>query len=92
VVGQAINDALGRCSYNWEDYRRDGRTCDPHLEAGQWIEQAGADYQAVCHAAGLCPDAVRDAVLNTPNRIGPIYLAGPEIRKRRTARPEGKAA
>ena len=81
VLGQAILDALGRSGYNPKEYRRDGGTYDPRLEARQWIEQGGLD-----------PDAVRAAVLNTPDRIGPIYL-GPQTRpRRRTARPEGKAA
>jgi hypothetical protein len=89
VLGQAINDALGRASYNPKEYRRDGGTYDPHLEARQWIEQGGPDFQAVCHAAGLDPDAVRDAVL--AGRVGPPHLATDRPR-RRIARTEGRAA
>jgi hypothetical protein len=86
VLGQATNDALGRASYNPREYPRDGGTYDPRLEAREWIEQGGPDFQAVCGLAGVDADAV------LAGRVGPIYLAGPEIRKRRTVRPEGKAA
>lgn len=87
VLGQAINDALGRASYNKNEYRRDG---NPHLEALAWIREGGPDFQAVCHAAGLDPDGVRDAVL--AGRVGPPYLGSLETRKRRPARAEGRAA
>jgi hypothetical protein len=81
VVTQAVLDATGRSSYNRAEYRRDG---DPRLEAREWIEQGGPDFQAVCHAAGVCPDAVRDAVLNAPDRIGQIYLSSPPTRAKRS--------
>jgi hypothetical protein len=87
VLGQAILDALGRSGYNPKEYRRDGGTYDPRLEARLWILEGGEDFRTVAALAGLDPDAVRAAVLNTPDRIGPIYLAGPETRKRRTSQP-----
>lgn len=55
-------------------------------EARQWIEQAGSDFRAVCGLAGVDADAM------LAGRVGPIHLAGPGTRKRRTAQPEGKAA
>jgi hypothetical protein len=85
VLGQAILDALGRSSYNRAEYRRDG---DPRLEARQWIEQGGPDFEAVCQLAGVCPDAVRERVL--AGDVGPLYL-GAESRKR-TPKVQGRAA
>lgn len=91
VLGQAVLDALGRASYNPKEYRRDGGTYDPRLEAREWIEQGGPDFQAVCQLAGVDPDAVRDAVL--AGRVGPLHLGSPETRaKRQPARAESRAA
>jgi hypothetical protein len=89
VLGQAINDALGRASYNPREYRRDG---DPHLEAREWFDANGEDYRMVATLAGLCPDALRHIVLNTPDRIGQIYFGAETRPRRRTAPPEGRAA
>jgi hypothetical protein len=91
VLGQAILDALGRSGYNPKEYRRDGGTYDPRLEARQWILGGGEDFRTVAALAGLDPDAVRHAVLNIPDRIGPIHL-GPQTRKHRSAPREGRAA
>lgn len=85
VLGQAILDALGRSSYNRNEYRRDG---DPRLEARQWIEEAGPDFRTVATLAGFDPDAIRERVL--AGDVGPLYL-GAETRKR-TAKVQGRAA
>jgi hypothetical protein len=90
VLGQAINDALGRSSYNRNDYRRDGGTYDPRLEALAWFKANGDDYRMVAALAGLDADALRERVLT--GRVRPIYLGGPEPRKRRPARTKGRAA
>jgi hypothetical protein len=85
VLGQAINDALGRSSYNKNEYRRNG---DPRLEALAWIREGGADFETVCQLAGVDPDAVRDAVLQ--GRVGSLYLRA-DTRKR-VPKAQGRAA
>lgn len=86
VLGQAIEDATGRASYNRAEYRNG----DPRLEAREWIMQAGPDFQAVCLAAGVDPDAVRSAVISGRS-IGPLFLASSRPR-RRTPKAQGRAA
>jgi hypothetical protein len=52
--------------------------------------QAGPDFQAVCLAAGVDPDAVRSAVVSGRS-IGPLFLASSRPR-RRTPKAQGRAA
>jgi hypothetical protein len=59
VIVTAVNDALGISPSTESDDARDRE----QRIARRWFEDNGADYQAVCHHAGLEPASLRTAVL-----------------------------
>lgn len=87
VLALAIDDALGRSSFNAVDYRRDG---DPRPSARRWFEQAGPDFEAVAALAGIDDaDALRHAVLT--GRVGELNLATDRLESQ-TPKVQGRAA
>lgn len=70
VVLRAVRDSIRQCrSKRPKDKAAEDLA---RVQARDWIERAGRDFQAVCHLAGMDPDFIRDAVLG--GRVNPTRL------------------